>query len=172
MHISNYAKKKTHLFCVCLFLTGEQIVNDYTHKVVIKEDGTQSLIIVPASPSDSGEWTVVAQNRAGKSTISVTLTVEGKPRVFFIKTKADCFFMSGPNQALQPPAALNHGLSLAAVEHQIKPAFVEKLKNVNIKEGARLEMKVRATGNPNPDIVWLKNSDIIVPHKYPRIRSV
>lgn len=114
---------------------------------------------------------MVAQNRAGKSTISVTLTVEGKARVF-IKTKANCFFFWGHNQALLPPAALNCGLSLAAVEHQLKPAFVEKLKNVNIKEGARLEMKVRATGNPNPDIVWLKNSDIIVPHKYPRIRSV
>lgn len=50
--------------------------------------------------------------------------------------------------------------------------FIEKLKNVNIKEGSRLEMKVRATGNPNPDIVWLKNSDIIVPHKYPKIRYV
>lgn len=69
-------------FCFCFYVKpGQQIVNDYTHKVVIKEDGTQSLIIVPASPSDSGEWTVVAQNRAGKSTISVTLTVEGKTRV-------------------------------------------------------------------------------------------
>ncbi|XP_045698023.1 titin isoform X1 [Phyllostomus hastatus] len=115
------------------FHNGQQVINDYTHKVVIKEDGTQSLIIVPATPSDSGEWTVVAQNRAGKSSISVTLTVE-------------------------------------AVEHQVKPVFVEKLKNVNIKEGSRLEMKVRATGNPNPDIVWLKNSEIIVPHKYPKIR--
>ncbi|XP_045052183.2 titin isoform X1 [Desmodus rotundus] len=115
------------------FHNGQQVINDYTHKVVIKEDGTQSLIIVPATPSDSGEWTVVAQNRAGKSSISVTLTVE-------------------------------------AVEHQVKPVFVEKLKNVNVKEGSRLEMKVRATGNPNPDIVWLKNSEIIVPHKYPKIR--
>ncbi|XP_011828832.1 PREDICTED: titin-like, partial [Mandrillus leucophaeus] len=115
------------------FHDGQQIVNDYTHKVVIKEDGTQSLIIVPATPSDSGEWTVVAQNRAGRSSISVILTVE-------------------------------------AVEHQVKPMFVEKLKNLNVKEGSRLEMKVRATGNPNPDIVWLKNSDIIVPHKYPKIR--
>ncbi|CAG5962708.1 unnamed protein product, partial [Menidia menidia] len=35
-------------------------------KIVIKEDGTQSLIIVPAVPKDSGEWTVVAQNRAGR----------------------------------------------------------------------------------------------------------
>lgn len=60
-----------------IFLIGQQIVNDYTHKVVIKEDGTQSLLIVPATPSDSGEWTVVAQNRAGKSSISVILTVEG-----------------------------------------------------------------------------------------------
>ncbi|XP_062971718.1 titin isoform X23 [Cynocephalus volans] len=115
------------------FHDGQQIVNDYTHKVVIKEDGTQSLIIVPATPSDSGEWTVVAQNRAGRSSISVILTVE-------------------------------------AVEHQVKPVFVEKLKNVNVKEGSRLEMKVRAMGNPNPDIVWLKNSDIIVPHKFPKIR--
>nr|KAF6498407.1 hypothetical protein HJG63_020084 [Rousettus aegyptiacus] len=115
------------------FHDGQQVINDYTHKVVIKEDGTQSLIIVPAAPSDSGEWTVVAQNRAGKSSISVILTVE-------------------------------------AVEHQVKPLFVEKLKNVNVKEGSRLEMKVRATGNPNPDIVWLKNSEIIVPHKYPKIR--
>ena len=60
-----------------IFLIGQQIVNDYTHKVVVKEDGTQSLLIVPATPSDSGEWTVVAQNRAGKSSISVILTVEG-----------------------------------------------------------------------------------------------
>lgn len=53
------------------------MVNDYTHKIVIKEDGTQSMIVVPAMPQDSGEWTVVAQNRAGKTSVSVTLSVEG-----------------------------------------------------------------------------------------------
>lgn len=53
------------------------MVNDYTHKIVVKEDGTQSLIVVPAMPHDSGEWTVVAQNRAGKTSVSMTLTVEG-----------------------------------------------------------------------------------------------
>lgn len=57
--------------------TGQQVLNDYTHKIVIKEDGTQSMIIVPAMPSDSGEWVVIAQNRAGKASISMTLTVEG-----------------------------------------------------------------------------------------------
>lgn len=58
---------------------GQQVVSDYTHKIVIKEDGTQSLIIVPAMPQDSGEWTVIAQNRAGRSSTSITLTVDGRP---------------------------------------------------------------------------------------------
>uniref|UniRef100_A0A493TUK4 Ig-like domain-containing protein n=1 Tax=Anas platyrhynchos platyrhynchos TaxID=8840 RepID=A0A493TUK4_ANAPP len=115
------------------FHNGQQVVNDYTHKIVIKEDGTQSLIIVPAMPEDSGEWAVIAQNRAGKASVSMTLTVEAK-------------------------------------EDLVRPHFVERLKNVSVKEGSRLEMAVKATGNPNPDIVWLKNSDIIVPHKYPKIK--
>ncbi|NXD75821.1 TITIN protein, partial [Halcyon senegalensis] len=115
------------------FHNGQQVVNDYTHKIVIKEDGTQSLIIVPAMPDDSGEWAVIAQNRAGKASVSMTLTVEAK-------------------------------------EDLVRPHFVERLKNVSVKEGSRLEMAVKATGNPNPDIVWLKNSDIIVPHKYPKIK--
>lgn len=53
-------------------------MGDYTHKIVIKEDGTQSLIITPAMPHDSGEWTVIAQNRAGRSSTSITLTVDGE----------------------------------------------------------------------------------------------
>ncbi|NXC95091.1 TITIN protein, partial [Certhia familiaris] len=115
------------------FHNGQQVINDYTHKIVIKEDGTQSLIIVPAMPEDSGEWAVIAQNRAGKASVSMTLTVEAK-------------------------------------EDLVRPHFVERLRNVSVKEGSRLEMAVKATGNPNPDIVWLKNSDIIVPHKYPKIK--
>ncbi|XP_009989473.1 PREDICTED: titin-like [Tauraco erythrolophus] len=115
------------------FHNGQQVVNDYTHKIVIKEDGTQSLIIVPAMPDDSGEWAVIAQNRAGKASVSMTLNVEAK-------------------------------------EDLVRPHFVERLRNVSVKEGSRLEMAVKATGNPNPDIVWLKNSDIIVPHKYPKIK--
>ena len=35
-----------------------------------------------------------------------------------------------------------------------------------------MELAVKAIGNPLPDIVWLKNSDIISPHKHPHIKSV
>ncbi|KAM9804801.1 titin-like [Neosynchiropus ocellatus] len=115
------------------FHNGQQVVSDYMHKIVVKEDGTQSLIIVPAMPHDSGEWTVVAQNRAGRSSISVTLTVEAK-------------------------------------EMLVRPQFTEKLKNLSVKEGSLVQLAVRAIGNPLPDIVWLKNSDIVTPHKHPNVK--
>ncbi|XP_028847169.1 titin-like [Denticeps clupeoides] len=115
------------------FHNGQQVVNDYTHKIVVKEDGTQSMIVVPAMPGDSGEWTVVAQNRAGKTSVSMTLTVDAK-------------------------------------EHLVRPQFIEKLKNISVKEGTLVELAVKAIGNPLPDIVWLKNSDIISPHKHPQIK--
>ncbi|XP_072300384.1 titin-like isoform X2 [Eucyclogobius newberryi] len=115
------------------FHNGQQVVNDYTHKIVIKEDGIQSLIIVPAMPKDSGEWTVVAQNRAGRTTVSVNLTVEAR-------------------------------------ESLARPHFVDKLKNITVKQGTLVELAVKAIGNPLPDIVWLKNSDIISPQKHPQIR--
>lgn len=61
----------------CVLSSGQQVGSDHTHKIVVKEDGTQSLIIVPAVPEDSGEWTVIAQNRAGRSSVSVVLAVQG-----------------------------------------------------------------------------------------------
>nr|XP_023862865.1 titin-like isoform X2 [Salvelinus alpinus] len=115
------------------FHNGQQVVNDYTHKIVVKEDGTTSLIVVPAMPHDSGEWTVVAQNRAGRTSVSMTLTVDAK-------------------------------------ENLIRPQFIEKLKNISVKKGTLVELAVKAIGNPLPDIVWLKNSDIISPMKHPNIK--
>lgn len=41
-----------------------------------------------------------------------------------------------------------------------------------MKQGTLVELAVKAIGNPLPDIVWLKNSDIITPHKHPHIKYV
>ncbi|KAF3843803.1 hypothetical protein F7725_002652 [Dissostichus mawsoni] len=98
------------------FHNGQQVGNDYTHKIVVKEDGIQSLIIVPAMPQDSGEWTVVAQNRAGRTSIALTLTVEAR-------------------------------------ESLARPQFIDKLKNLTVKQGTLVELAVKAIGNPLPDII-------------------
>lgn len=57
-----------------------------------------------------------------------------------------------------------------ARESLARPQFVEKLKNITVKQGTLVELAVKAIGNPLPDIVWLKNSDIISPHKHPHIK--
>lgn len=59
-----------------------------------------------------------------------------------------------------------------AQETVARPQFVEKLKNITVKQGTLVELAVKAIGNPLPDIVWLKNSDIITPHKHPQIKYV
>lgn len=59
-----------------------------------------------------------------------------------------------------------------AKENLIRPQFIEKLKNVSVKKGTLVELAVKAIGNPLPDIVWLKNSDIISPQKHPNIKYV
>nr|XP_023685183.1 titin-like isoform X1 [Paramormyrops kingsleyae]XP_023685184.1 titin-like isoform X1 [Paramormyrops kingsleyae] len=115
------------------FHNGKPVCNDYTHKMVVKEDSVQSLIVVPALPEDSGEWSVIAKNRFGQSSITMSLTVEAKEIIS-------------------------------------QPRFVEKLKNISVKDGASIEFSIKATGNPLPDIAWLKNSDIISTYKYPNFR--
>uniref|UniRef100_A0A4W6C1B7 Ig-like domain-containing protein n=1 Tax=Lates calcarifer TaxID=8187 RepID=A0A4W6C1B7_LATCA len=54
----------------------------------------------------------------------------------------------------------------------VRPQFTDKLRNISVKQGTLVELAVKAIGNPLPDIVWLKNSDIVTPHKHPNIRYV
>lgn len=62
--------------------------------------------------------------------------------------------------------------SVSAKETLVRPQFSERLKNISVKQGTLVELAVKAIGNPLPDIVWLKNSDIVTPHKHPNIRCV
>uniref|UniRef100_A0A3Q3GI64 Ig-like domain-containing protein n=1 Tax=Labrus bergylta TaxID=56723 RepID=A0A3Q3GI64_9LABR len=59
-----------------------------------------------------------------------------------------------------------------ARESLARPQFVEKLRNITVRQGTLVELAVKAIGNPLPDIVWLKNSDIITPQKHPHIKYV
>ncbi|XP_019626721.1 PREDICTED: muscle M-line assembly protein unc-89-like [Branchiostoma belcheri] len=61
------------------FLNGQPVLDDATHKAVVNEGGIRSLLIIPATPDDSGEYTCVAVNRAGKASFTVRLNVV--PRV-------------------------------------------------------------------------------------------
>ncbi|GFS02464.1 titin, partial [Elysia marginata] len=57
------------------YCNGVQVHNDDNHKIVINEDGVNSLLLVSASRHDSGTYTCVAKNRGGEDTFTVNVTV-------------------------------------------------------------------------------------------------
>jgi len=63
---------------VTFFLKGTEVQEDYSHRLVIKEDGVRSLIISPAKLEDTGKYTIIAKNEAGKAYTSLNLTVVAK----------------------------------------------------------------------------------------------
>ena len=57
------------------FRDGVQIFDDNTHKIVINEEGINSLIINSTRQKDKGLYRCVAVNRAGEDSFQVTLNV-------------------------------------------------------------------------------------------------
>lgn len=57
------------------FREGVRVHDDRLHKIVINEEGINSLIIDATSPSDAGQYTCIARNRAGEDTFTVHLNV-------------------------------------------------------------------------------------------------
>lgn len=54
---------------------GEPIVEDDTHRIIIKENGVESFIFDSVTEADSGEYTVVAANVGGKAVTNAKITV-------------------------------------------------------------------------------------------------
>lgn len=52
------------------------------------------------------------------------------------------------------------------------PRFIKPLKSVDVVEGSRLDVEVRYTGLPKPDIEWFRNDKLIKEDKRTKIRHV
>ena len=57
------------------FKNGEPIVEDETHRIIVKENGVQSLIFDQVTENDMAEYSVVASNVGGKAVTAAKLTV-------------------------------------------------------------------------------------------------
>lgn len=63
---------------VSWYHNGQQLCNDRTHKLVINQDGVNSLIFQPASLSDDGIYRCVATNGGGEQSFEVSVRVMRK----------------------------------------------------------------------------------------------
>ena len=63
---------------ICWYRNGVQVYSDRTHKIVINQDGVNSLIFQPAGLSDSGVYRCVASNGGGEDSYDVSVSVTRK----------------------------------------------------------------------------------------------
>jgi len=63
---------------VSWYHNGMQVYSDRTHKIVINQDGVNSLIFQPVNLSDSGSYQCVASNGGGEDSFEVSVNVTRK----------------------------------------------------------------------------------------------
>ena len=59
-------------------LNGRPIYPDYTHRMLVRENGIHSLVIDPLTQNDAGTYTCIASNKAGQSSFCLELRVVGE----------------------------------------------------------------------------------------------
>ena len=64
---------------------GKSVHSDRTHKIVINQDGVNSLIFQPVSFSDSGTYRCVATNGGGEDSFEVTVRVTREKHSLLLK---------------------------------------------------------------------------------------
>ena len=66
---------------VTWYINGYPVTNDATHKILVNESGSNSLMITNVSRSDNGVVTCVARNKAGETSFQCNLNVIEKEQV-------------------------------------------------------------------------------------------
>lgn len=85
------------------FFNGTELLQDANHKVLINEEGVNSLLISVAHFSDSGIYSCVARNKAGEASFNVEIKVVDKDAMiapFFIEHLKNAQFIPEGQDAI------------------------------------------------------------------------
>lgn len=118
---------------------GKKISPSFKNKI-LEEDNMYTLLIIEASPDDSGKYECVAVNNGGEA-----------------RCEADC--------VVQSPQGPVKKSTMAPGTEKI-PTIIEPLQNQIVQEGRPVTFKTRVIGKPTPVGKWLKGENIIKQSKY------
>lgn len=119
---------------------GRKVVPTMKYKL-LEEDNLYTLLIIEASPEDSGKYECVAVNGSGEA-----------------RCDADCVIQSNMNQ--------KPGKVVTAPGTEKPPTIMEGLQNQVVQEGRSVLFRARVAGKPTPIAKWLKGENIIKQSKY------
>lgn len=118
---------------------GQKIMPSMKYKL-LEEDNLFTLLIIEATPEDSGKYECVAVNGGGEA-----------------RCEADCLIQSAQKVVKKTPTTPGS---------EKAPTLIEPLQSQVIPEGRSVIFKTRVVGKPTPVAKWLKGENIIKQSKY------
>ena len=130
------------------------------HKIVINEEGINSIIFEAVSPSDAGVYLCIARNRAGEDRFTVSLNVLRELRLNF---QLENNFNQIPLfNSHSRPVQFHFVTFLFAARHSsAPPRFSAALQNQTVSVGRPVTFTVEVEGIPVPTITWYKDEYVL-----------
>uniref|UniRef100_A0A0N5B5S5 Titin n=1 Tax=Strongyloides papillosus TaxID=174720 RepID=A0A0N5B5S5_STREA len=131
---------------ICYFKNGIEIFSSTKYQYEFNENGNISLKIKNCNKNDEGLYTCSISNNFGNEITTCNLFIEKK-----LDDSRDPLLTSTENE--------NFGIRS---EKEFPPKFTRTpLPTINIGEGKKLDVIIKAIGNPIPHIVWMKDGKIL-----------
>ncbi|XP_078463410.1 palladin-like isoform X1 [Lampetra planeri] len=105
---------------------------------ISQEGDACTLTVAKAGKDVAGQYVCLAENSAGKASCKANLGVVKKQE-----------------KKEEPPVKSDNGAQ------QIKPRFTKTLRDVEVVEGSAAKFECKVEGNPDPEVTWYKNDDVI-----------
>lgn len=131
---------------VTWFKNGQRIVNSNKHNIITTNNQT-ILKIRNTQKSDSGHYTLLAENPNGCNVTSAYLAVESPQETYVQDQKSQCTF---DTQQIETER-------IEISEKALAPQFVKVCQDRDVTEEKMTRFDCRVTGNPYAEVTWFIN---------------
>lgn len=132
---------------VSWFKNGQRIVNSSKHEIITSLNQTV-LRVRNTQKSDSGHYTLLAENPNGCIVTSAYLAVES-PQESYVQDQKSQYITD--TQQIETEARLE------VSEKALAPQFVKVCQDRDVTEGKMTRFDCRVTGRPYPEVTWFIN---------------
>lgn len=133
---------------VSWFKNGQRIVNSNKHEIVTTQNHT-TLRVRNTQKSDSGHYTLLAENPNGCVVTSAYLAVES-PQETYVQDHKSQYIMDSQQQT-----GIEERVEIC--EKALAPQFVRVCQDRDVTEGKMTRFDCRVTGRPYPEVTWFIN---------------
>lgn len=132
---------------VTWFRNGQRIVNSNKHEIVTTHNQT-TLRVRNTQKSDSGHYTLLAENPNGCIVTSAYLAVES-PQETYVQEHKSQYAVETQQVGVEERVEI--------CEKALAPQFVKVCQDRDVTEGKMTRFDCRVTGRPYPEVTWFIN---------------